>query len=352
MRDILPDIETWLKNHEPVALATVVQTWGSSPRGVGSKMAMTPGGKIAGSVSGGCVEGAVFETGVEVLRTGQPQLIHFGVADETAWQVGLACGGQVDIFVQPLSERSFISTREKLNSSRTFAVATVIRGPQEQVGRQLLAGKDSTTDSPTSSKLESAILDQAHRALSGGQSHTVTLETAQDLPVELFIEVIEPPPTLIMVGGVHIAIALTHLARALGYRTVVIDPRSAFINGQRFPHADQLIHAWPDDAFAQLDVNEGSAIAILTHDPKIDDPALLLALPGPAFYVGALGSPSTQAKRRERLLQAGMSEELLSRLHGPIGLRLGAQSPEEIALSILAEIVAVKHEAPEPIVTR
>jgi xanthine dehydrogenase accessory factor len=163
--------------------------------------------------------------------------------------------------------------------------------------------------------------------------------------VEVFAEVILPPPTLIAVGGVHITIALMALAKTLGYRTVVVDPRSAFGNETRFPNVDQLIPLWPDEAFQQIPITRSTAIAMLTHDPKLDDPALRIALPSPAFYVGALGSRTTQSKRRQRLLADGLNEEEINRLHGPIGLEIGAETPEEIAMSIMAEIVAARNNA-------
>jgi xanthine dehydrogenase accessory factor len=343
MKDILPDLETWLAAHETVALATVIQTWGSSPRGVGAKMALTPGGKITGSVSGGCVEGAVFEAGVAVLQTAQPQLLHFGVADETAWTVGLACGGQIDIFVQQLDENYFRALRKALHTGRSFAAATVIRGPHDRLGCAVLANREGAFYSTFPARSEQAIITAAQHSLSEGRSQRTMLQAGPGEELEVFIEVVEPEPVLIVVGAVHSAIALTRLAQVMGYRTVVIDPRRAFGNTDRFPQVGQLIQKWPDEAFEQLTINEKTAIAILTHDPKIDDTALVIALRSPAFYIGALGSATTQAKRRARMLEAGLTEQELARLHGPIGLKLGSRTPEEIALSVMAEITAVQN---------
>lgn len=339
MRDILSDIDRWRAQSKSIAIATVIQTWGSSPRRAGAKMALTTDGMISGSVSGGCVEGAVCETGVEVLRSNRPQLLHFGVADETAWEVGLACGGSIDIFVKPLDSEFFKVLRSVLMEERPAVVVTLVRGPDQQLGRELLVEENGKVTGTLYSEFDPKAIQVAKEVLRQGDSRRVMLND----DVEVFMEVILPPPTLIAVGGVHITIALVALAKTLGYRTLVIDPRSAFGNADRFPNVDQLIQAWPDDAFRQIRITRSTAIAMLTHDPKLDDPALKLALPSPAFYVGALGSKTTQAKRRQRLLEEGLADSELERLHGPIGLDIGAGTPEEIAMSIMAEIVATRN---------
>lgn len=341
MRDILSDLDNWRADNQQIALATVIQTWGSSPRRAGAKMALTPDGKITGSVSGGCVEGAVYETGVEVLKSNHPQLLHFGVADETAWEVGLACGGSIDIFVKPLDTEFFKPLRSLLVDEQSAVLITVVRGPDELLGREILVKDDGYVSGALNGQFDKQALDLARETLAQGESRRMMLN--QD--VEVFMEVILPPPTLIAVGGVHITIALMALAKTLGYRTIVIDPRSAFGNEERFPNVDQLIPLWPDEAFQQIPITRSTAVAMLTHDPKLDDPALRIALPSPAFYVGALGSKTTQAKRRQRLLDDGLTEEQLNRLHGPIGLEIGAGTPEEIAMSIMAEIVAARNNA-------
>lgn len=338
MREVLSDIDRWLAQGKSVALATVVKTWGSAPRREGAKMALTPEGDLSGSVSGGCVEGAVYEEGVQALREGRPRLLHFGVADETAWEVGLACGGTIEVFVEPLDPAHYRRLRDLIAAERGVAVATVVRGPEAALGRRL-ALSDGERWGDLAPPLEGAAEAAAREALANGKPRLVELEGAQ-----VFVDVVPPPPTLVMVGGVHIAIALAQIAKALGYRTVVVDPRRAFGNPERFPHVDRLIQAWPQEAFAELQLNENTAVATLTHDPKIDDPALQIALASPAFYVGALGSAKTQARRRERLAAAGLPSEALARLRGPIGLDLGGQTPEEIAVAIMAEIVAARHE--------
>lgn len=347
MRDILSDLENWgAGENKSIAIATVVQTWGSSPRRAGAKMAITPDGKITGSVSGGCVEGAVFDAGVEVLKSNRPQLLHFGVADETAWDVGLACGGSIDIFVQPLDPEFYKSLRSVLVAEQPAVLVTVVRGPDEPMGRAILFRDHGPVMGTISEALTPMALNVAKEILAQGRSRRAMLNEN----VEVFAEVILPPPTVIAVGGVHITIALMALAKTLGYRTVVIDPRSAFGNQERFPNVDQLIQKWPQEAFQQIPITRSTAIAMLTHDPKLDDPALKIALSSPAFYVGALGSKTTQAKRRQRLFDEGLSEAQLNRLHGPIGLELGAGTPEEIAMSIMAEIVAVRNGSEKAVV--
>lgn len=339
MRDILPDLEKWRAEENSIALATVIQTWGSSPRRAGAKMALTPTGKITGSVSGGCVEGAVYEAGRAVLKSNRPQLLHFGVADETAWEVGLACGGSIDIFVKPLDHDFFRALRKVLVEETLAVLLTLVRSPDELLGNEMLVEENGKVTGSLSGGLDEQALGLARETLAKGDSRRALLSEE----MEVFLEVILPPPTLIAVGGVHITIALMSLAKTLGYRTVVIDPRSAFGNEERFPNVDRLIQRWPDEAFQEIPLNRSTAVAMLTHDPKLDDPALKIALPSQAFYVGALGSKTTQAKRRQRLLEDGLPENLLNRLHGPIGLEVGAGTPEEIAISIMAEIVSVRN---------
>ncbi len=343
MRDVLSAIDQMRAAGQPVAVATVVQTWGSSPRQPGAKMALTPGGDLAGSVSGGCVEGAVFEAGVEALSQGRGHLLHFGVADETAWEVGLACGGSMDVFVQPLEASYYDTVKAALADDKDFAVLTMVAGQAEQLGQQVVVDAAGVQWSNLDPALAADAEALARQALAEGRSQRAPLGEVS----EAFVEVVLPPPTLVAVGGVHITIALVALAKTLGYRTIVVDPRKAFGNELRFPpgSVDRLIQAWPDEALAQITLTRGTAVAMLTHDPKLDDPALRLALPSAAFYIGALGSKTTQAKRRQRLLDDGLTPEQLDRLHGPIGLPLGASTPEEIALAIMAEIVKVRNGA-------
>ncbi len=343
MREVMTDIERWQTDEEEVALATVIETWGSSPRRPGAKMALTPDGKIAGSVSGGCVEGAVFEAGVEALEQRRPRRLHFGVADETAWDVGLACGGEIDIFVEPLDPELAARIGRLLNEERAGVVATVVEGPEEYVGAKLLIDEDGTVSGNLDEGVAAAVREEAAGTLAAGQPRRITVPT-EAATLELFLDVILPPPTLIMVGGVHIAIALAKMARALNYRTIIVDPRRAFGSEERFPEVDELIQKWPQEAFANLALTPSTAVTMLTHDPKIDDPALKIVLDSSAFYVGALGSSRTHTRRQRRLLEDGVAEEKVDRIHAPIGLDIEAQTPEEIAVAIMAEIVAARRK--------
>ncbi len=341
MRDVTIDIDRWLVDNQLVALATVVQTWGSAPRRVGAKMALTASGEVCGSVSGGCVEGAVYESGLDVVKTGRPQLLHFGVANETAWDVGLACGGSIDVFVQRLNREWYTFLRPIVNSDRSSVIVTVISSPIDLLGRQLIVTDDDQVFGSIAPMIDRVVAAAAQDALCTGLSQRSTIATAE--PIEIFLDVIRPAPEVIAVGGVHIAIALTQIAKVMGYRTTVIDPRGVFGTEARFPQVDHLIHAWPDEALRQINLSRLSAVIMLTHDPKLDDPALKIALSSEAFYIGALGSRTTQEQRHQRMLAAGISEADLAKLHGPIGIDLGGQTPEEIALAVMAEIVAARN---------
>ena len=302
-------------------------------------MALTVDDEISGSVSGGCVEGAVFETGLSVIKTGQPQLLHFGVTNDTAWEVGLACGGSIDVFVQRLDRVVYAAIRAALRADRSSVIVTVIRGPIDLLGNSIVVNEAGDVIGTLGADIDRAAVEAATEVLCAGQSQRRALSDS----IELFFDVIAPSPEVITIGGVHIAIALTQLAKVMGYRTTVIDPRGVFGTEARFPHVDRLIQAWPDVALGQIKLSCLSAVAMLTHDPKLDDPALKIVLPSEAFYIGALGSPVTNAQRRERLLAAGLRASDLDKLHSPIGLAIGSQSPEEIALAIMAEIVACRN---------
>lgn len=348
MREIIEAISRWSEQDEPIAVATVIETWGSAPRGVGAKMALTPGHRIAGSVSGGCVEGAVFEAGIETLESGRPQLLRFGVADETAFEtVGLACGGSIEVFVEPLTPALRAFWQRIYERDIPAATATIVQGPEAWLGYKLMLDAEGEiaqiTKAAEASETYTALLRAAQEALREGASRRVALHIAGSAPVVAFVEALLPRPTLIIVGGVHIAIALTSLAKAMGYRVIIVDPRSAFGNSQRFPHADRIINEHPRKAFESLAITRSTAIVTLTHDAKFDDPTLRVALASPAFYVGALGGKRTREAQRKRLADAGLDETLLSRLHSPIGIDIGARAPEEIALATMAQIVAARN---------
>ena len=345
MREIIDELSGWLDvGQGSIAMATVLDTWGSAPRRPGAKMIVNADGGIAGSVSGGCVEGAVIEAALETLVTGEPQLLHFGVADETAWDVGLACGGSIDVFVECLDMPSYELARRLRASRGSGMIVTVIRGPEDFVGKKLIVNEAGAA----SSELPTELAERVQLAVATVSEPKLI---AVDEGTAAFADVLRPAPTLIVVGGVDIAIALTGLADMLGFHTVVVDPRRAFGSDARFPHVDQVIQAWPEAAFAQLALTPDTAVALLTHDPKIDDPALEILLNSKVFYIGALGSRKTHTRRLERLARMGFTEAQISRIFAPIGLDIGAANPQEIALSIMAEIVGVQHGQSLPAAT-
>jgi xanthine dehydrogenase accessory factor len=289
-------------------------------------MAVTRSGQMTGSVSGGCVEGAVFEEAQEVLSGGPPKRLRYGVADETGWEVGLACGGTIEVYVEPLAEihRRLIGA---LEAEETVGLATRLDG-----GEHLLAWPDGRLEGDHT-------LASALTALFPGPANRL-----HDRPRgDLFLEVLTPPPTLIIVGAVHIAEPLVRLAQTLAFHVRVVDARRTFATPERFPTADELVIAWPQDALQAEALGPQHYVVILTHDPKFDLPALEIALRSRAAYVGLIGSRKTQAKRQAALREAGFSEAELARIHGPVGLDLGGRTPAEIALAILAEIIAVRH---------
>lgn len=343
MNDILDKLELWQAQREQIALATVVSTWGSAPRPVGAKLAVTPGGAIAGSVSAGCVENAVIEGCLEALKTGQPRLLSFGVADETAWEVGLACGGTIQVLVEPFSAWSavYAALKQHLAARQPLAVISVLNGPAEWINRKLIVLGDGQTegDLVLPPRHAEQAISWALELQAQGTGGTLDFEDGS----VLFAEVYPPVPRLIIIGAVHVAEFLVPLASLVGFDTIVIDPRTAFGSRERFPQATQLINDWPQSALPNINLDWSAYVVVLTHDPKLDDPALLAALPSKARYVGALGSRRTNAKRIERLRQLGLTDAQLARLHAPIGLPLGGHSPAEIALSIMAEIVQAKN---------
>lgn len=290
MREIASALQTWRRRgDEQVALATVVETRGSAPRPVGSKLAISEHGELAGSVSGGCVENEVYETARGVLAGASPQLVSYGISDEQAWSVGLPCGGEIDVFVEKLGMDDAGELAARVERGERFTRTTVL----DENGRE-------------------------------------------------FVEEFGPPPLLLIFGAVDTAEALCQTARQLGWRTVVADARAKFATAERIPSADQLIVEWPDQVLAEVEPDDRTAVVVLTHESRFDIPALIGALRSDAFYVGALGARRNQERRRTRLLEEGLGEEEIDRIAGPTGLDIGAESPAETAVSILAEILAVR----------
>jgi xanthine dehydrogenase accessory factor len=320
--DVPETAARWLGEGRGVALATVVKTWGSAPRQAGSQIAVRDDGVFVGSVSGGCVEGAVIGEAQAAMKDGKVRLLEFGVADENAWSVGLACGGRIEILVEPLAGGKATATLAALNQARR-AECAVVRAVDLSSGEERLI--DPRTDlSPLGVAAAQAVqTDQSTRFEIEGRSW--------------FLGVFNPPLDLAIIGAVHVAQPLAKMAAIAGYKVRVIDPRASFATAERFPGIT-LSHEWPDEALARLPLGRRSALIVLAHDPKIDDPALAAALASPAFYIGALGSKRTHAARLARLKAHGFTDDALARIHGPVGLAIGAKSPAEIAVSILAQM--------------
>ncbi len=341
MRELLPIIDRWREEEKRVALATVVRIYGSAPLPLGAKMAVSSAGEMAGSVSGGCVEGAVVQEALACLAAGQPKLLTYGIADELAQSVGLACGGAIEVWVTPLARHhlAYRGFEDAVRAGQPAALATVLTGPG--AGAALLILPDGAAVGALGDvRLDDAVFARAPDLFTVLRAERLTVTTDAG-PVELFLDVQPPPPRLWIVGAVHIATALVTFARTLGFYTTVIDPRAAFATPERFGHADALLVRWPQEVLTAANLDAAACVVVLTHDAKIDNPALVAALRSPARYIGALGARRTHAKRLDALKELGMDDAQLARIHAPIGLDIGARRPEEIALAIMAEIVAV-----------
>jgi xanthine dehydrogenase accessory factor len=335
---VLAQALDWLAGGRRVALATVARTWGSSPRPAGSKLAVSDAAEFVGSVSGGCIEGAVIQEALEVMATGGSRLLSFGVSDETAWEVGLACGGKIEVLVEAVvpevDEAGEVGGRG-VARAELEALLAARRGHRQVVLATPLAGGVHrliaiAPAAPDGEPLAAAAAEVARR------DQAEVIEAAGGA---VLLEPHLAPLRLIIVGAVHVAQPLAEMAALAGFAVTIVDPRRAFATAARFP-GQTLVVGWPDAAIAELAPDARTAVVTLTHDPKLDDPALVAALASPAFYVGCLGSGKTHAARRTRLGERGIAAAALDRLHGPVGVRIGARTPAEIAVSILAEIVA------------
>lgn len=335
MHELSDILARWRAEGEAIAMATVIRVDGSAPRGEGAKMLVTRSGRIEGSVSGGCVEGAVAEEAQAVLASGLPKIVRYGINRNMMWDVGLSCGGAIDVFVESL-ERGAMPAFEPGD-----VLCTVVRGP-DRVGERLRASISNgrwSLDGTIGSDDANRELTEAAESASRSQSSRVFTAGAYDI----FVDPQVPQPRLVIVGAVHIAASLCEYAAKAGFSVTVVDPRERLNNAQRFPAAHRLAVGWPEDELPSMRFDENTYVAVLTHDEKFDDPTLDLVLRRDVRYVGAIGSAKTQALRRQRLIDAGIPIASVDRLHAPIGLDIGAESPEEIAVAILAEMIAAKY---------
>ncbi len=371
MRDILARVTKWWEAGETFGLATVVRTFRSAPRDPGAALAVAaepamargaavPGsaepagsadGEVVGSVSGGCVEGAVYELSLEVVRTGVPVLQTYGVSDDDAFAVGLTCGGVLDIFVEPVDRESFPELGDiatAVERGDPVAVATVIAGPGQVGARRVIWGNVAAGASGTlgaGDRLDSAVDDDARGMLAQGVTGVRrygALGERRGDDLSVFVNSFAPPPRMLVFGAIDFAAAVARTGKFLGYHVTVCDARKVFATASRFPDADEVIVDWPHRFLARTEVDARTVICVLTHDPKFDVPLLEVALRTPAGYIGAMGSRRTHDDRLARLRETGLTDDELARLRSPIGLDLGARTPEETAVSIAAELIQLR----------
>lgn len=330
MVDILKDFEEWLQLGKPFVLATVIKTWRSAPRSEGAAMMVSSDGTLIGSVSGGCVESAVVKEAQQLLNGGQSKRLSFGVSDEDAWSVGLSCGGQIDVWLEAVSDSPLWRQLIALIQSNEGCV--LITGLEEK---------------------EEITTIYAHDRIEGNSDNESLLKSCQDAYNQhktqivngYFLNVFPAKSRLIIIGAAHVSLDLIRLAHMHHFETLVIDPRGIFTNENRFNiKPDQIFKEWPAEVLPSLRLDADTYVVVLTHDPKIDDQALQIVLNSEAAYIGALGSRKTHAKRTARLKEAGLSEEQIDRIHGPVGVSINARQPSEIALSIMAQIIEVKNQ--------
>lgn len=343
MREVVTQLRSWYDAGVPFGLATVIGVRGSAPRSPGAVMAVSSDGDAVGSVSGGCVEGAVYEVATEVLQTGEPRVETYGISDDEAFSVGLTCGGIIEVLVQrvdPASPLGDIFTA--LEREEPVAVSTVIGGPA-QLGAQRYVWADRTEGSLGNEGLDVAITEDALGMLAqgatGSKHYGPTGQRRMD-EVSVFVQSFAPPPKMLVFGAIDFAAAVAEIGAFLGYRVTVCDARPVFATRKRFPKAHEVVCEWPHKFLARTNVEETTAICVLTHDPKFDVPLLAEALRTPARYIGVMGSRRTHFDRLDRLREEGIAEDQIARLSSPVGLDLGARTPEETAVSIAAELIA------------
>jgi xanthine dehydrogenase accessory factor len=348
MRDVLEPLLGWWRDGADVGIGTVVSTWSSAPRQPGAAMLVGPDGTAAGSVSGGCVEGAVYELAESVRAGSAPVLQRYGVSDDDAYSVGLTCGGTIDIFVERISRETFPDLDEviaDITEGRPVGVATIIDGRDDERGRRLIVRPDSISGSLGSERLDDAVRDDARGFLEQGRTGVIRYGHDGERRVDeigIFVASYAPRPRMIVFGAIDFASAVAKMGSFLGYRVTVCDARPVFATRKRFPDADEVIVEWPHKYLARAETDDRTVVCVLTHDPKFDVPLLELALRMPLAYVGAMGSRRTNDDRLAKLGELGLTEDELARLHAPIGLDVGARTPEETAMSVAAEITAAR----------
>jgi xanthine dehydrogenase accessory factor len=346
MREVLQDLLAVYNRGGRAAMATVVKTWRSAPRPAGAAMLVTDGHEAVGSVSGGCVEGALYDLGLEVLSDHQPRLETYGVSDDDAFAVGLTCGGILDIFIEEVNSDTWPELpgiAASIEREEPVAVATIVRGPAH-VGNHIVIRPDAPSEgSLGTQRLDDTVQADVLGMLASGNTGFLHYGPAGERlgeGLDVFVASYAPPPRMIIFGAIDFSAALVRAGKLLGFHVTVCDARPIFATAKRFPDADEVVVDWPHRWLAGQDIDARTVIAVLTHDPKFDVPAIKQALTTPAAYIGAMGSRRTHEDRLRRLIEAGVTAEELARLRSPIGLDLGARTPEETAISIAAEIIS------------
>ncbi len=354
MREVLPELMTWWRAGRSVGVGTVIATFRSAPRPPGASMLVGPSGEAVGSVSGGCVEGAVYELAQSVVASAEPTLRRYGVSDDDAFAVGLTCGGILDVYVEKVDQHTFPELggiADDVDAGRPVAVATVVEHPDpSRVGRRIVVRPDAASSGTLgSARADAAVGDDALGMLASGHSQTLSYGPDGERRGEgmrVFVWSFAPAPRMLVFGAIDFAAAVARMGNFLGYRVTVCDARPVFATSSRFPSADEVVVKWPHK-YLREEVDAGridqrTVLCVLTHDPKFDVPLLEVALQTDVAYVGAMGSRRTHEDRLARLTEAGLTDEQLARLSSPVGLDLGARTPEETAVSIAAEIIALR----------
>jgi len=347
VREVLDELLAVRGRGGQAAMATVVRTWRSAPRPAGASMLVTSDGEAVGSVSGGCVEGALYTLGEEVLADGEPRFETYGVSDDDAYAVGLTCGGILEVFVERVDDDTWPEldgVARSIANEEPVAVATIVRGPHF-VGRHLVVRPDHTEGSLGTQRLDDTVREDVIGMLAAGRTGFLHYGSEGERlgdGLDVFVASYAPPAQMFVFGAIDFSAALVRVGKILGYKVTVCDARPVFATAKRFPDADEVVVDWPHRWLEQQRVDERTVIAVLTHDPKFDVPALTVALRTNAGYIGAMGSRRTHEDRLMRLKEAGLTDDELARLHSPIGLDLGARTPEETAISIAAEIVQAR----------
>lgn len=351
MREVIDDLLAWWRSGQPTGMATVVATWSSAPRQPGAAMLVGPEGTAVGSVSGGCVEAAVYELGTEVIETGAPVLTRYGVSDDDAFAVGLTCGGTIELFVERVDASSYPQlgdVADSIENGEPVAVATIIRGQPAQIGKRLVIWPDRRDGTLGTARLDDAATDDVRGMIATGTTRTIEYGLDGERLGEgltLFVATFAPKPRMLVFGAIDFAAAVARIGAFVGYRVTVCDARPVFATPKRFPGVEVIVdwpHRYLTGELKAGRVDERTVVCVLTHDPKFDVPLLQVALAEKFAYIGAMGSRRTHDDRIARLREAGVSSDQLAALSSPIGLDLGARTPEETAVSVAAEIIAAR----------